>query len=560
MKYIIRSGALALCFSLLVTCLGCTPALTPTPSSAPVSAPSQPQTVTQTQIETHELTIDYNQYWAWTDLYDYLENPLASDKLAFNSDQHEYALLYEADGVTPITDWKQPLASDMLVVEYTADGREIRRLRIRIINQPTSSAPAVSVQQPASTVSSRPAVSSPSHHAVSSQPTSSAAVPSQLVITMSGPNIKSLKKAAEAFTRSHPQISVKVAETQQLYTAAQLAAQQSEQSLPHIVMMNQTEMALAAKQGLLLALPFGGNDDRFAHRLTPVCLTNAAVEDVYYGAPIGYSTYAFACNDEILYRCGETMPATFEELLDSARQVKETLPGITPIGFATNPADQNTIAREFAMLLFSFGGNLFASDGSASAFYSVEGTQTVQFYKKLKHEELLQPQQSYADFWDGKTAFSLVCSESYSQTFGKRAKGNFSPIAFMMPGSQPAVSYLNLYSYCIPQGGSLQEKEAAMEFLNFYFSNPVYNLADCKLKDWIPALEEAAKDDYYSTPAWKVFRLAAQSARTPDVLDCTETVNGYLAQAVAAALAGEDENAVLAKAKEKTDLRLQRNS
>ena len=288
-----------------------------------------------------------------------------------------------------------------------------------------------------------------------------------------------------------------------------------------------------------------------------VCWNKTVVSGGRYGLPVGCVTACVACNDELLYRSQTGVPDSFEQLLTYAGTIRETLPGVTPIGLVTDRTDSEGMTAQFTMMLWSFEGDLFTADCQTPLFYSLAGLETLVCYRKLQQEELVSGNVSAEDFLAGETAYGIVASTQYSQTFGRQAKANYTAAPLVMPGTQSAASLLEVYSYCLSAAAGERSK-AAYEFLVFYLTQGSYALNRCRQQDWIPALTALREDEYYQTDAWQVFMDALPGSKTYPAVDCMETVSGYLAEAVSSVLDGTDPEDALQKAKEKTENRLNR--
>ncbi len=531
--------------------------LTPTPAAPVVSVP--------TTTPPADITLDLpgDRTWTWNALHDYLENPRQSGDLAFDPAEGEYIALYDTDWITLLSGWNRPLKQDMMVIRYDKNDEILCRYYVNY-TAAGSSTPAPASSVPASSAPApQPASSAASATAVSSRPAASSPVeetvpPEPLPLTVTGAlQGNALAQAARAYTRQNSTVTVTAAPGGPV-TAADLAEMAKKGALPDVVLMERDQMALAAEAGLLYDLTYAGAD-RLESRFDPVCWSRSMVNGARCGLPLGCAVWCLACNDELLFQCDATLPATRRDLVHVLQTVRDTLPDAIPFGLCTDPADVTGMANQFACLLWSARGDLLAPDGRTAAFNSPAGESALTLMATLCREGYARPDYGYNDFFAGATAFGLVCSTEYEITFGSRAKARFTPVTFVEEGGR-LTGPLTLYAYCVPQDIDNARKAAAFDFLNWYSDSghSEWSLAACRAAGLVPAQSDARADDYYQTDAWQAFIAALPDARPLPAVDCLDTLQGYWAQTVTAAQAGGDVPALLQAAAEKTDRRLER--
>ena len=534
--------------SLMLILCGCnqTP---PTPSGSSSAAQSPTDVVSVvSQGENKPLVLELprSQQWTWNDLYDYLENPLQSGTLSFKEEAGESIALLDTDGKTSLSDqWNLLLADDMLVIKYDDQGEIIGKYQLLLVGEEFS-AP----QKPVSSSSPTP---SGSH---SEQTASSVSRPGQKKTTVTlywQGECAPLTRAVEAFNKQSEQYEILPVILTEEITAQRLAQWKTQKSLPDLVVLNHRELTLASAGKELADLAsltaLKGVESHFKKAVSK--------GKTVYGLPLGGVTSCLACNQELLYQAGAKVPATYEELLENAKLLRDNLTGVVPIGLTTDTADPSSMAEEFALFLQGEGGLLFTPDYQATAFYSQAGSRALAHYQTLAQEKLIGDYVVRKDLLSQKIGYGVVSSVDYEKTFGKKAKANYTAAPLVFPGETSA-GYMELYSLAVPAGADKNAKKGALDFLNFLYQTPEYAVELCQYMGWVPALTKAANDESFQTEAWQVFIAAAKTAQTPPTLACYSTVETYLAECVSAVITGQDKDLALEKAHNKTQNRLAR--
>ncbi len=499
---------------------------------------------TPSALET-PLVLAGDQHWTWNKLYDYLENPRQSGDFSFNPEQEETIALLDVDGKTPLSNqWNISLLENMLVLKYNKQGEIIGKYRVQL---PYT---ASSKEEPSQPVSQPQTTSKPSPNSNLSVPG-----PQKVLLTLYvGEENSALQKAVSAFNKQSKTAELLITVGSQPVTAEHLAKLQKQPSCPDLVIFNHREMTLARQNKQLANLAgfsaLSSLDGSFTKKTT--------VGKGVYGLPLGGAVTALACNDELLYRANAKVPTTYEELIENAILLRDTLTGVIPIGLTTDIADASFMAEEFSVLLKSFGGTLFTPDGKSAAFYTKAGVDALGVYETLWQEKLIADYTLRKDFYNEKIGYSIVSSADYDKTFGKKAKANFTAAGLVAPGRNKAVSALDLYSFCIPSSCSKEAKKEVYNFLSFFYGNPKYSVDLCQSNGWVPALSAARKDKAYQTEAWQVFMESAKTAEIAPTMNCYPTLETYLAECVSSVLSGTDKETALEKAWNKVENRLAR--
>lgn len=518
------------------------------------------------------IDIAYSHYWTFNDLHDFLENSARNTVQPFSPDDGEWLALYLADETTTVADWNTRLKQDMIVKQFSADGALLCYFTINITGAPTvstsvvpSTVPSQPTSQPTPSQDETSAPSStvsqaPSGNSAPSAP-SSAPLPQKTKITVYGnASNQALVNAIAAFNKQSKTIEVTLWEydTAEFYTANALEQALETQKAPNLLLMDLTQMNIAARRGLLLDLAYTGVD-QYAASLHPTAWKATATGTHRYGVPVGCITSAIACNDELIYRADASIPTDFASLVSNAATVLKWIPGTPPLEIITDTADSKDMAEQFMMMLWSYGDDFLNADGTAAAFNTAAGLSVLSVYTDLKSQNLIGDAYNAREFWLGNTAYGLVNTTEYSELFGRYARGNYTSAPLAMPGEQAAISPLNVYCYCIPATEQAEQAEAAYEFLQYYFHSPNVALEECKRHDWLPATLQGLKDSYYTAADWQPFIAALDTAKPMLTLSYADTLYDYIADAIHSVLTGKaTPQQALTKAEEKINIRLNR--
>lgn len=531
--------------AILLVLTGCKGASTPTPST-----PSVPETQTDFSstpaplAQEQELSLSGEEEWTWNELYDYLENPRLSGDFSFDEDKGETIALLDVDGKTALSNqWNKVIVTNMLVLKYNGEGDVIGKYRV-ITPQMLSSD-----SQPSEPVSRPNTSSAPAQSNLSSTPVAE----KQLLTLYMAEENKAIKQAVADFNQQSKTAEIVIVSGATPLTAEHLKSLTKQGNCPDLVILNHRELQLAGqgKQLVNLAkLKVPKLDASFTKHLT--------LKGGVYGLPIGGEVTALACNDELLFRADAKVPATYDELIENAKLLRDTLPGVIPLGLTTDIADTSSMAQEFAMFLTAAGGTLFTPDQKSSAFYSHAGAYALEVYETLRDEKLIADYVVRKDIYSETIGYGIVSSADYERTFGKKAKANFTAAPLVAPGVKKAVSSLDLYSFCVPAATTKEARKEAYAFLGFFYENTGYSVDLCKEKGLVPALPAAREDDYFQSEAWQVFIDASKTAVPAPVIGCYPTLETYLAECVSSVLSGTDKETALEKAWKKTENRLAR--
>lgn len=152
--------------------------------------------------------------------------------------------------------------------------------------------------------------------------------------------------------------------------------------------------------------------DEMKSGVNPSVLDILKVGDKYYGLPWILDTKFLFYNKDMLARAGyDHAPATWDELITMAKTIKQK--GICEYPIAWSWAQAEALICDYAQLVYSFGGEILAPDGTAKV--NEDGAlQALKFMKKTLDDGLTNPNSTtYLEedvrkiLSEGKAAFTL---------------------------------------------------------------------------------------------------------------------------------------------------------
>jgi putative chitobiose transport system substrate-binding protein len=222
-----------------------------------------------------------------------------------------------------------------------------------------------------------------------------------------------------------------------------------------------------------------------------------AIDDQSFGFPWYLDTHVTIYNQNLLQQAGVSQPpATYEELAQVAKQIKETTGKYAY--FATFvPEDSADVLQSFIKM----GAQLLDADGNA-AFNTPEGKAVFQYWTDLYQQELL-PREALTQghrraielYQAGETAF-LSTGPQFLKTIATNAPAiaEASAIAPQLSGStnKKSVAVMNIV---IPR--NTDQPDAALNFALF-LTNDTNQLAFAKAANVLPSTVAALNDSYFT--------------------------------------------------------------
>ena len=161
-----------------------------------------------------------------------------------------------------------------------------------------------------------------------------------------------------------------------------------------------------AQAGVLTDLTDVFGSDYLNENFEAAALATGNVNGQQLGLPWSMASITMVYNPELLQKAGwEKLPETIEEFEQCMADIKAMDPSIIPYGLSTKDA---TCAGDFMPWLWTFGGSIFAEDGSVS-INSEAAIQCLTWYKSLLDKGYIAMDTGRGDsrqmFAQGKIAF-----------------------------------------------------------------------------------------------------------------------------------------------------------
>ena len=155
-----------------------------------------------------------------------------------------------------------------------------------------------------------------------------------------------------------------------------------------------------------------------------------------YAVPLGTDTRAIWYNKKVLQAAGVALPwrpATWQDILDTARKVKASDPSVIPFNmYAGKGTGEGTVMQGFYELLYGTGASLYDQDSKKWVVGSTGFTDSLTFLKTLYSENLAV---APADALD-PNVWKKVFGEWFPQgKLGATVEGSYSPSFWQKGGS-----------------------------------------------------------------------------------------------------------------------------
>jgi ABC-type glycerol-3-phosphate transport system substrate-binding protein len=181
------------------------------------------------------------------------------------------------------------------------------------------------------------------------------------------------------------------------------------------------------------------NSDQVVQAILPSVKESASYEGKFYGFPGNIGSVALAWFWEPLKGAGyDEQPATWDEVYDAAKKIKEKKPDLVPFASASNG-----LCDLYAMI-FSAKENPFDGDGLVDIL-SDESIQALTWMRTMVEEELMpaSDEDQFSNWLLGKTA--MIISYDVAGTLAQKAAGidkadtgiNFFPEKSVINGGTP---------------------------------------------------------------------------------------------------------------------------
>ncbi|MFW6409677.1 MAG: extracellular solute-binding protein [Halanaerobiales bacterium] len=264
----------------------------------------------------------------------------------------------------------------------------------------------------------------------------------------------------------------------------------------------------AGTGGLLEIEPeeFGGED-----AFMPANLKSTQLDDSYYGVPWFAETRVLFYNTEMFEEAGvDSPPESWDELIEVGEQINATHGEGSAIAVAGTSAWD--LIHNWAIILWSFGGDMLNEDSTEAAFNSEAGVEAMQYYvdlvdKGLADEacaEYTQPQVDSA-FINGDVAMAVMGPWNIA---GIEEDNPDLPYDVAEPPAGPAgrAAFSGGSNLVIRGNAPQNEIDASKELVKFLTSEEILVSYTKELTNMLPAKESAFDDSYYDTETMGVFK------------------------------------------------------
>ncbi|WP_127143927.1 ABC transporter substrate-binding protein [Pelagibacterium montanilacus] len=284
-------------------------------------------------------------------------------------------------------------------------------------------------------------------------------------------------------------------------------------------------------------------DADLTDRFIPAFLEPSVMDGQTYGLPIAASARAMYYNTELMEEAGvEAVPETWEELVAAAEQISALDDETFGFGLQGNEIETDVY---FYYALWSYGGELIEEDGT-SGLDSEAAYEAAALYKSMIDEGLTQP---------GVTSYSR---EDVQNLFKQGRVGMMITAPFLSNQIADEVPDLPYGVAAIPAGPdgdrgtygvtdsiimfeNAQNKEGAMEFLNFIFS-PEWRVRFSEGEGFLPVLTAVAEDPAFAEdPDLSQFTGLLPDARFAPVIPGWEEIAAITSDALQTIYLGDGE-------------------
>lgn len=202
---------------------------------------------------------------------------------------------------------------------------------------------------------------------------------------------------------------------------------------------------------------------------------NASIDGTMYGLPMIASARTLFYNQDLLTKAGvASPPATWQELADAAKKIKDLNAGVYGYGM---PLGSEEAQAETSIWIFGNGGSW--NEGDKITVNNPRNLEAVQFMKRMIDGGLTQPDPGASDrtpmldvFIQGKIAMVVGLPPTVGQIAQKNPNLTYGTAPIPTRDGQPMTLGVADHLMAFKNDGS--KKEAVKKFLDHFFSAEVY--------------------------------------------------------------------------------------
>ncbi len=303
----------------------------------------------------------------------------------------------------------------------------------------------------------------------------------------------------------------------------------------NVMQVGTTQNPFFAGTGGLLQIDmaeFGGED-----AFMPANLKSTQLNGTSYGVPWFAETRVLFYNTEMFAEAGvKNPPQSWDELVAVGEKIIATHGKGSAIAIAGTSAWD--LIHNWAILLWSFGGDMLNENNTEAVFNSEAGVKAMKYYVDLVDKGLAseacaeynQPQVDAA-FANGDVAMAIMGPWNIADI---KDQNPGLPYAVAEPPAGPAgrAAFSGGSNLVIRANAPNEEVEASKKWVNFLISDEVIIDYTKNLTNMLPAKETAFADPYYETDTMKVFKKSlAYATAYPPLVEWAEIeqaiVNNY---------------------------------
>ncbi|MBW3092870.1 extracellular solute-binding protein [Bifidobacterium sp. 82T10] len=218
----------------------------------------------------------------------------------------------------------------------------------------------------------------------------------------------SIDRAAEAFMKANPDITVKVSNvgsTEETYTALNNAAQAGN-GLPDVTLIEYLAIPQFVHSGTLMDLSKVYDTAKLKDTFTPGTWSSVNINGGLYAMPADSGPMAYFYNKDVFYQAGvNEPPTTWDEFYEDAKKIRATGSYIT-----SDSGD----AGLFNAMMWAMGGHAYTLDGEKLTI-DITGDKGAQrfmdLWQKMRDEDLIDVHtKTWTDDWMKSLGDSSVAS------------------------------------------------------------------------------------------------------------------------------------------------------
>ena len=309
---------------------------------------------------------------------------------------------------------------------------------------------------------------------------------------------------------------------------------------PDIVYIDQVYSVSMGEHGLLKDLnKYGANkiNDKFVKSTVPSISFNKK----QYALPFASNTIVMLYNKTALSEANVKVPVTHEEFMKACNGLKKEFGQIYDaytVPFYTQE-NKNWLVFNYFFYLWRMGGDILSDDLKSAVFNSKDGIEALQLIVDMKNKGIINSDYKEQSFFDGYVGFLDNGTWQMNKITGKDKKADVDIGIAMLPVLKKGIKpYSGLGLNCYAVAESSRNPKLAYDFIEFYCTDPKYQIDLCKLNNFIPTLKEAQEDGFYKTPEWGTIIKQLENSKYRPSVPNWEKIESIITNAIIAALNG----------------------